>query len=62
MCTVFEGQAGRHLGAGGSRESTFELTGLAPNEIRALSIFQKSGKIGKVLTVHYDEKGPRASR
>ena len=61
MCRVSEGTGmGSHDRSGGSRESTFDLTGLAPNESRSLLICKPKRNIGKVLTVRYDEKSPRS--
>ncbi len=60
-CRVFEGQERGSMNlSGAARESTFELTGLAPGESRNLAICQPNRKIGKVLTVRYDEKSPRS--
>ena len=59
-CLINHTTANSHrVTAGGSLDSTFELTGLAPNELHALFICQPRRKIGKVLTVSYDEKAPR---
>jgi hypothetical protein len=58
-CRVFEAQEKGTMNlSSASHESTFELTGLAPGESRNLAICQPNRKIGKVLTVRYDEKSP----
>ncbi|HEX4072631.1 MAG TPA: M56 family metallopeptidase [Planctomycetaceae bacterium] len=59
-CSVAEGLVGQGLTVGGSRESTFDLTGLAPHESRTLMIWQTDKKIGKALKLSYDEKSPRS--
>lgn len=59
-CLINQTTAKSHvITAGGSLDSTFDLTGLSPNEPETLIICQPERKIGKVLTVSYDEKAPR---
>ncbi len=60
MCSVAEGLVGQALTVGGSCESTFDLTGLAPHESRTLMIWQTDKKIGKALKLSYDETSPRS--
>jgi beta-lactamase regulating signal transducer with metallopeptidase domain len=58
-CRVSYGEVGRGSLVGEAPQSTFELTGLAPHESRALLIWQDDRKIGKVLTVRYGDNSPR---
>jgi Carboxypeptidase regulatory-like domain len=59
-CTLLYTAVGSFGSISAVVDSQYDLAGLNPNETRAMMINQVRQKIGKVFTLTYDDKAPRA--